>query len=125
MLYGNPAATDADIEEVCMALDLHDFVASMPQAYATQVGEGGSLLSGAQRQRVAIGRALLRRASVLLLEEHMSALDAESRQHVESAVRRFAGGRTVITVTHRLEDRHSFDHVIDFDELARTTPVAA
>jgi ABC-type multidrug transport system fused ATPase/permease subunit len=98
------SATDESIEEVCKAAQIHDFVASLPEAYATQIGPRGVSLSGGQRQRLALARALLRHPQLLLLDEATSNLDSESERLVQEAIEKAAGegGRTIIAVAHRL-----------------------
>ena len=113
--FGRPDATDAEVEAAARAAAAHDFIAGLPEGYATVLGERGMLLSGGQRQRVAIARAILRDAPVLLLDEATSALDAESERAVQAAVERLAEGRTTIVVAHRLATVKRADRIVVFD----------
>jgi subfamily B ATP-binding cassette protein MsbA len=106
--YGRPGATDAEIEEAAKLANAHEFIAKMPDGYATMVGERGMTLSGGQRQRIGIARAVVRNAPILILDEPTAALDTESEKLVIDALERLMKGRTVITIAHRLSTiRHS------------------
>jgi ABC-type multidrug transport system fused ATPase/permease subunit len=98
------AATDAEIEVACKDAQIHDFIISLPEGYATRLGPKGMSLSGGQKQRLSLARALLRKPKLLLLDEATSSLDSESEKLVQDAIERAAGegGRTVISVAHRL-----------------------
>jgi subfamily B ATP-binding cassette protein MsbA len=109
---GRPAATDADIMAAARAAAADDFIAALPEGYATIVGPSGGRLSGGQRQRVALARALLRDPRVLLLDEATSALDAESEALVQEALARLRRGRTTIVVAHRLSTVRDADLVV-------------
>ena len=100
--YGNPQATDAEVEEAARIAFAHDFIQEMPDGYATIVGERGIFLSGGQRQRLAIARAVLVNAPVLILDEATSALDAESERLVQKAIANLVRDRTTIVIAHRL-----------------------
>jgi ABC-type multidrug transport system fused ATPase/permease subunit len=97
-------ATDDAVEESCRQAQIHDFVVSLPEGYATKLGPKAVQLSGGQRQRLALARALLRKPRLLLLDEATSSLDSESEKLVQEAIERAAGagGRTVVAVAHRL-----------------------
>jgi ABC-type multidrug transport system fused ATPase/permease subunit len=99
---GAPEAGDAAVRRAARLAQLDEFAARLPAGYDTQVGEGGVLLSGGQRRRLAIARALVRQAPVLLLDEPTSGLDVESEALVMGAIRGASAGRTVVVVTHRL-----------------------
>jgi ATP-binding cassette, subfamily B, bacterial len=97
---------DASRDEVCEAAELaraHDFVRRMPQGYETVIGERGVTLSGGQRRRLALARAALRRAPVLLLDEPTSGLDEESERDVIDSIVKMASGTTTVLVTHNLQ----------------------
>ncbi|WP_299645983.1 ABC transporter transmembrane domain-containing protein [uncultured Jannaschia sp.] len=110
--FGNPEASDADVERAARAAAAHDFLTALPEGYDTYVGERGVMLSGGQKQRIAIARAILRDAPVLLLDEATSALDAESERLVQDAVARLAEGRTTIIVAHRLATVKQADRIV-------------
>ena len=113
--FGRPDATEAEVIEAARAAAADDFIAALPQGYATYLGERGVMLSGGQKQRIAIARAILRDAAVLLLDEATSALDAESERAVQSAVDRLAEGRTTIVVAHRLATVKRANRIVVFE----------
>ncbi|KAK8022122.1 hypothetical protein PG993_012889 [Apiospora rasikravindrae] len=108
LLYARLDATDAEIEAACRAAALHDKITSMPKGYATTVGERGVKLSGGELQRLAIARAILRDAPIVLLDEATSMIDAETEALVQSALKNLTQGRTTFVVAHRLSTiRHA------------------
>ncbi|MBP8236949.1 MAG: ATP-binding cassette domain-containing protein, partial [Pseudomonas sp.] len=113
--YGNPAATQVEIEAAAKAAHAHEFIMHMPEGYQTHLGEGGLGLSGGQRQRLAIARALLVDAPILLLDEATSALDAESEHLIQQALPRLMQGRTTLVIAHRLATVKSADRIAVID----------
>ena len=109
---GRPTAGAEAIEQAAQAAAAADFIAALPDGFATRVGPGGGRLSGGQRQRVTLARALLRNPRILLLDEATSALDAESEQQVQTALDLLRRGRTPIIVAHRLSTVRDADLVI-------------
>jgi ATP-binding cassette subfamily B protein len=104
--------TDAEIEEAARIAGAHDFVTALPDGYDTVVGERGTTLSGGQRQRIAIARAAIRRAPIVVLDEALTGLDAETGGEVVAALRRLCEGRTTFVVTHDLEAARDADRVV-------------
>ncbi len=114
--YGRLDATDEEIEEAARQAYAHDFILAQSQGYETIVGDKGCMLSGGQQQRLAIARALLKNAPVLLLDEAMSALDSESEQIVQAALERLSQGRTVIAIAHRLSTILKADKIVVMEQ---------
>ncbi len=100
--YGRPDASDSDVRRAAEAAAAAEFIAQLPDGYATQLGERGITLSGGQRQRLAIARAMLRDAPLLLLDEATSALDAENERLVQTGLQNLMAGRTTLVIAHRL-----------------------
>jgi ABC-type multidrug transport system fused ATPase/permease subunit len=100
--YGRPGADRASIVAAARAANAYDFVSALPDGFDTEIGERGETLSGGQRQRIAIARAILRDAPILILDEPLAGLDAESAAAVLEALERLVRGRTVVLVTHQL-----------------------
>ncbi len=109
VLYGRPAASEADLENAVIAAHADGFIHQMPQGFDTPVGPRGVRLSGGQRQRILIARAILRNAPVLLLDEATSSLDNESERIVQEALQQLKRGRTTIVIAHRLSTVVSAD----------------
>jgi subfamily B ATP-binding cassette protein MsbA len=102
ILFGRLDASEAEMIDAARAANAHDFIMSLPDTYATTVGERGIRLSGGQRQRVAIARAILKDPRILLLDEATSSLDNESEKLVQEALERLMQGRTTVIIAHRL-----------------------
>ena len=120
--YGRPDASEDEIIEAAKNAAAHDFIMEMPVGYDTYVGERGTKVSGGQRQRLAIARAMLKNAPILLLDEATSALDTESERHVQSALTKLMQGRTTLVIAHRLSTVMDADliHVINQGELVES-----
>ncbi|WP_133162310.1 ABC transporter ATP-binding protein [Hyphococcus luteus] len=114
--FGNPAASRADIIRAAENAAANDFIAQLPNAYDTPLGEGGANLSGGQRQRVALARAFLKDAPILLLDEATSALDAESEAKIQDALKRLTQGRTTLVIAHRLSTVKDADMIVVMDK---------
>jgi len=110
--YGVPGATRAGVERAAQAANATEFIARLPAAYDTMLGERGARLSGGQRQRIAIARALLRDAPILILDEATSALDTESERLVQQAIDRVMRDRTVLVIAHRLATVRHADQIL-------------
>lgn len=114
--YGCLDATVERIQEAARAANIHDFIASLPEGYATTVGERGVQLSGGQRQRIAIARAILRDPRLLVFDEATSSLDTESERLVQEAMTRLMARRTCFVIAHRLSSVQNADQIIVLDE---------
>ncbi|MBB5214719.1 ATP-binding cassette domain-containing protein [Parapusillimonas granuli] len=111
---GRMDASDEELRRAAKAAEIHDFIASLPAGYDTNVGEGGKLLSGGQRQRIVIARALLRDPQILLLDEATSALDAEAEAAINSTLAKVSADRALFSVTHRLASCPDMDLICVF-----------
>ncbi len=112
---GRPQATQAELESAARAANAHDFIMSLPGGYDAIIGERGARLSGGQRQRVAIARALLRDAPILILDEALSAVDAENEAVIQQALDRLMQGRTTLILAHRLSSVIGADRILVLD----------
>jgi len=110
--FADPEASDEAVERAARQAYAHDFISAMPSGYATTVGDRGVLISGGQRQRLAIARAILAEPEILVFDEATSALDTESEQIVQEALDAVAEGRTVVTIAHRLSTVADSDTIL-------------
>ena len=113
--YGRPQASDEEVFRAVEAARCTEFINGLPQGFDTLVGERGMKLSGGQRQRLAIARAFLMDAPIVLLDEATSSLDTESEQSIQEALSRLFKGRTVIAIAHRLSTLDAFDRIVVLD----------
>ncbi len=112
LLYANPEATTQDIDRACALVGAGTFISRLPQGLDTVLGDRGVGLSGDERQRLALARAILRESRVILCDEVTAALDAEAEKTVSQALRTMASNRTVVVVAHRPSTMRQADHVI-------------
>ena len=112
---GKPEASQEELEEAARAANAHEFIQALPQGYQSVIGERGIRLSGGQRQRIAIARALLRDAPILILDEALSAVDAENEAAIQEALDRLMEGRTTLTLAHRLSSVIGADRILVID----------
>jgi len=110
--YGRPDATDQEVFRAAESARCIEFIDRLPRGFDTIVGERGMKLSGGERQRLAIARAFLRNAPIVLLDEATSALDTESEQWIQDALDRLFRGRTVVAIAHRLSTLRRFDRIV-------------
>ena len=114
--YGRENATQEEIEAAAKLAHCHDFIMALPDGYDTMVGEGGSTLSGGEKQRISIARAILKDAPVLLLDEATSSLDPENEVEVQQAIEELVKDRTVVMIAHKLKTIAGADQIIVLDQ---------
>ncbi len=110
--YGNKNASNEDIINACRLARIHDFIESLPDKYNSIVGERGILLSGGEKQRISIARAILKDAPVLLLDEPTSAVDVATEHLIQEAIDNLSKNRTCITIAHRLSTIENVDRIM-------------
>jgi ATP-binding cassette subfamily B protein len=115
LLYGKLDATQAEIEEAAKAANIHDFIMGLPLKYDTIVGERGYRLSGGEKQRIALGRVILKNPRILVLDEATSSLDSQSEALIQEALSRVMVGRTNIVIAHRLSTILAADLILVLD----------
>ncbi len=114
--YGRRDATDTEVIEAAKQAHCHEFIAQLPEGYATFVGERGVKLSGGERQRVAIARAILKNAPILILDEATSSLDSESEMLIQDALTKLMKDKTTIVIAHRLSTILKMDRIVVMDQ---------
>ena len=110
--YGDITKSEEDIIAAAKAANAYDFIMKMPQGFDTSVGEMGARLSGGEKQRICIARALLKNAPILILDEATSSLDSESENEVQNALETLMAGRTTFVIAHRLSTIRSADRIL-------------
>lgn len=110
--YGKEDATQEEIEKAARLANCYDFIMKMPEGFNTVIGEGGSTLSGGEKQRISIARAILKNAPVVLLDEATSSLDPENEAEIQQAISRLVKGRTVVVIAHRLKTVTEADTIL-------------
>jgi ATP-binding cassette subfamily B protein len=116
VVYGRPDASDADVWEVLERAHLAEFVRGLPDGLDTRVGERGLKLSGGEKQRVGVARAILKDPGILVLDEATSALDSQTENEVQAALAEAARGRTTIAVAHRLSTIAGADRIFVMED---------
>ena len=113
--YGNRRAGREAVEEAARRAFAHDFIAKLPKGYDTQLGEAGSKMSGGEKQRICLARAILRDPSILILDEFTNQTDTESEVKIHKTLREFMRGRTTFIITHRLNTLEIADRIVVLD----------
>ena len=114
--FGRPEATHEQVVEAAKRACCHDFILSLPDGYDTIIGEGGSTLSGGEKQRISIARAILKDAPIIILDEATSSVDPENEQALLSAIQELTKDKTLISIAHRLSTVRNADQIIVIDQ---------
>lgn len=114
--FGTPSAMHAQIEDVARSAQAHDFILGFKDGYETEVGSRGVTLSGGQRQRIALARAFLSDPRILILDDSTSAIDSQTEDEIQRAIRKAQEGRTTLLITHRLSQIRWADHILVLEE---------
>lgn len=113
--FGSPDATEKQIISAAKAARCHDFIMALPNGYDTVVGEGGSSLSGGEKQRISIARAMLKNAPIVILDEATASIDPENEHLIQEAISELTHGKTIITIAHRLATIENADQILVID----------
>ena len=114
--FGKAGASEEEIIEAAKAARCHDFIMSLPAGYDTVVGEGGSTLSGGEKQRISIARAILKNAPIVMLDEATANIDPENEHLIQEAIGELVNGKTIITIAHRLATIENADRILVIDK---------
>ena len=116
ILFGQPDATEAEMIDAAKKARCHDFIMALPDGYDTVVGEGGGTLSGGEKQRVSIARAILKDAPIVILDEATASIDPENEHLIQQAISELTHGKTIITIAHRLATIRNADQILVVDD---------
>jgi ATP-binding cassette subfamily B protein len=114
--YGRPNATHEEILAAAKSAHIHDFIESLPDKYQAQVGERGLKLSGGEKQRIAIARAILKKPTILIFDEATSALDSKTEKNIQRELKQLAKDRTTLVIAHRLSTIIDADQILVMDK---------
>lgn len=114
--FGKPNASDEEIITAAKKARCHDFIMSLPNGYDTMIGEGGSSLSGGEKQRISIARAILKDAPIVILDEATASIDPENEHFIQEAIGELTHGKTIITIAHRLATIENADKILVVDD---------
>ncbi|MDO4168948.1 MAG: ABC transporter ATP-binding protein [Lachnospiraceae bacterium] len=113
--FGKPDATDDEVYAAAKAARCHDFIKVLPNGYETIIGEGGGTLSGGEKQRISIARAMLKNAPIIILDEATASIDPENEHLIQEAISELTKGKTIITIAHRLATIENADQILVID----------
>lgn len=116
ILFGRPDATEAEMIDAAKKARCHDFIMALPNGYDTVVGEGGGTLSGGEKQRISIARAILKDAPIVILDEATASIDPENEHLIQQAISELTHGKTIITIAHRLATVQNADQILVVDD---------
>ncbi len=116
LLFGKPDATEEEMIAAAKKARCHDFITALPQGYDTVIGEGGGTLSGGEKQRLSIARAILKNAPIIILDEATASIDPENEHLIQQAISALTQGKTVITIAHRLATIKQADQILVIDD---------
>ena len=114
--FGKPDATEEEMIEAAKKACCHDFIMALPDGYDTVVGEGGGSLSGGEKQRISIARAILKDAPIIILDEATASVDPENEHLIQAAISELTKGKTIVTIAHRLATIEQADQILVIDD---------
>ena len=114
--FGKPDATDDEMIAAAKKACCHDFIMALPDGYDTVIGEGGSSLSGGEKQRISIARAILKDAPIIILDEATASVDPENEHLIQAAISELTKGKTIVTIAHRLATIEQADQILVVDD---------
>ena len=113
--FGKPDATEAEMVEAAKKACCHEFIMALPEGYDTVIGEGGGSLSGGEKQRISIARAILKDAPIIILDEATASVDPENEHLIQAAISELTKGKTIVTIAHRLATIEQADQILVVD----------
>ena len=116
ILFGRPDASEEEMIEAAKKARCHEFIMALPDGYDTVVGEGGGTLSGGEKQRISIARAILKNAPIIILDEATASVDPENEHLIQQAISELTRGKTIITIAHRLATIRNADQILVVDD---------
>lgn len=114
--FGKTDATEEEMTDAAKKACCHDFIMALPDGYDTVIGEGGGTLSGGEKQRISIARAILKNAPIIILDEATASIDPENEHLIQNAISELTKGRTIITIAHRLATIEQADRILVVDD---------
>ena len=115
ILFGNPNASDNEVINAAIKAHCHEFISKLPNGYDTIIGDGGATLSGGEKQRISIARAILKDSAIIILDEATASVDPENEHLIQNAISSLTKGKTVIVIAHRLATIQDADQILVID----------
>lgn len=115
ILFGNPNASDNEVIDAAIKAHCHEFISKLPNGYDTIIGDGGATLSGGEKQRISIARAILKDSPIIILDEATASVDPENEYLIQNAISSLTKGKTVIVIAHRLATIQDADQILVID----------